>query len=100
MTDQPKPTSQDDDVEAHMPFRARRDEEAPTEKPTGSEPAHDTDDVERHGGKFRYTAEQAPPDVEGHGRFRFPRDDEAPIEKPTGTETGNDADDDVEGHAT
>jgi len=68
MTDQPKHDEQDD-VEAHR-YRWNHDEEAPTEKPTGADPAADDD-------------------VEGH----------MPRRGPAEARRRNPADDDVEGHA-
>ena len=63
MTDQIHPDPQDD-VEAHMPFKYRRDEEVPAEKPTGAEPAANED--------VAATGTGSPDDdVEAHGR-RYP----------------------------
>jgi len=56
-----------------MPYKMRRDDEAPEDKLTGTEPATE--------------------DVEGHARRR---DEGLPTEKQTGSETQGD---EVEGHA-
>ncbi len=60
MAEQPRRDPQD--VEAHMPFKYRRDEAVPTEEATGSEPEGREDDVEAHRRNFRH-GQEAPPEA-------------------------------------
>ena len=52
------PSEEAADVEAHMPYKMRRDEEPPTEKATGAEPQ--ADDVEGHAARVKYGPTEDP----------------------------------------